>query len=198
MFTQTKLALAIAAVVGMSGISLAHANVAMKTSSKAYSVMPRPDVCDIQQRRDRRDEGYCPDKVSRGETEPGDVKGEGKGHKVARGESEPGDVKGEGKGHKVARGENEPGDVKGEGKGHKVARGENEPGDVKGEGKGHKIFLVREANEPPRGQDNERPGDRQRGRGKLVDDFQLAAREGNEGPRGNDSIAGSGRQRRIV
>lgn len=101
-----------------------------------------------------------------------------------------------------AKGEAQPGDVKGEGKGHKVvmslAKGEAQPGDVKGEGKGHKIFLVREANEPPRGQDNERPGDRQRGRGKLVDDFQLAAREGNEGPRGNDSIAGSGRQRRIV
>jgi hypothetical protein len=198
MFTQTKIALAVATFIGMSGIGIAHATVDMKSNVRSVSLSQKKvsEDCAIQQKNDRRDIEICPIRLSRGENEPGDVRGEGKGHKVARGENEPGDVRGEGKGHKVARGENEPGDVRGEGKGHKIARGENEPGDVPGEGRGHKVFLVREANEPPRGQDNERPGDRQRGRGKLTDDIQLS--RGEPEPIDNNTIGGSGKGRKIV
>jgi hypothetical protein len=178
MFTQTKIALAVATFIGISGIGIAHATVDMKSNVRSVSLSQKKvsEDCAIQQKNDRRDIEICPIRLSRGENEPGDVRGEGKGHKVARGE-------------------NEPGDVRGEGKGHKVARGENEPGDVRGEGKGHKVFLVREANEPPRGQDNERPGDRQRGRGKLTDDIQLS--RGEPEPIDNNTIGGSGRGRKI-
>jgi hypothetical protein len=62
------------------------------------------------------------------EAQPNDKRnGEGKGHPIVarQGQPEPGDVKGEGKGHPVARrGQPEPGDdrgAKGEGKGHPVA-----------------------------------------------------------------------------
>jgi len=159
MFTQTKIALAVATFIGMSGIGIAHATVDMKSNVRSVSLSQKKvsEDCALQQKNDRRDVEVCPIRLSRGE--------------------------------------NEPGDVRGEGKGHKVARGENEPVDVRGEGKGHKVFLVREANEPPRGQDNEWPGDRQRGRGKLTDDIQLS--RGEPEPIDNNSIGGSGKGRKI-
>lgn len=71
---------------------------------------------------------------AKGEAQPGDVKGEGKGHKVvmslAKGEAQPGDVKGEGKGHKfVMAREAEPKDDRG-------GKGEPQPNDDRGRGKG--------------------------------------------------------------
>lgn len=47
-------------------------------------------------------------------------------------------------------------------------------------------LMAREAGEAPRGRDNERPGDRQRGRNKIDLDDQIA-REANEPPRGQDN-----------
>ena len=66
-----------------------------------------------------------------GEKEPGDVKGEGKGHKIAKGEKEPGDIRGEGKGHKILMaGEKESADDRNQ------PKGQPEPGDDRGRGKG--------------------------------------------------------------
>ena len=51
---------------------------------------------------------------------------------------------------------------------------------------GSSSLMAREASEPPRGRDNEKPGDRQRGRNKIELDDQVA-REANEPPRGQDN-----------
>ena len=70
---------------------------------------------------------------AKGQPEPGDVKGEGKGHPImmAKGEPEPGDVKGEGKGHPIVMArEAEPKD-------DRRGKGQPEPGDDRGRGKGH-------------------------------------------------------------
>jgi hypothetical protein len=79
---------------------------------------------------------------AKGEAEPGDVKGEGKGHKIqiareaepgddrgGKGQPEAGDDRGRGKGHKIAKGEAEPGDDRG-------GKGQPEPGDDRGRGRG--------------------------------------------------------------
>ena len=47
-------------------------------------------------------------------------------------------------------------------------------------------LLAREASEPARGRDNERPGDRQRGR-NMIEMGDQVAREANEPPRGQDN-----------
>ena len=60
-----------------------------------------------------------------------------------------------------------------------------------------KTVVAREASEGPRGNDNERPGDRQRRGGKAWDDSHTqTAREASEGPRGNDNERPGDRQRR--
>ena len=56
--------------------------------------------------------------------------------------------------------------------------------------------LAREAGEGPRGGDNERAGDRQRGRRLMSDDLDRLAREAGEGPRGGDNERAGDRQRR--
>jgi hypothetical protein len=48
--------------------------------------------------------------------------------------------------------------------------------------------ISREASERPRGFDNEKPGDKHRGRGgKAYEEFDQLAREASEGPRGFDN-----------
>jgi hypothetical protein len=48
-------------------------------------------------------------------------------------------------------------------------------------------LIAREAGEAARGRDNERAGDRQRGRTKLQDQDDQIARESTEAPRGQDN-----------
>lgn len=64
--------------------------------------------------------------------------------------------------------------------------------DVAATGAAAAIVLAREASEPPRGRDNERPGDRQRGR---FQEEQQLAREASEPPRGRDNERAGDRQR---
>ena len=56
--------------------------------------------------------------------------------------------------------------------------------------------LAREAGEGPRGGDNERAGDRQRGRRLMSEDLDRLAREAGEGPRGGNNERPGDRQRR--
>lgn len=165
MFTKTKLVLALSAFLIGSGLTAAHATVVAQPRF-AKSLVKPADVTvtpEVAQRFDRRSESPGFDsQLARGEPQPGDVRGEGKGHKYAT------DLL-------LTRGEPQPGDVRGEGKGHKYAPD---------------LLMAREANEPPRGQDNEPAGDRQHrgkgGKGKFSDEM-LLAREAGEPPRGQDN-----------
>ena len=67
--------------------------------------------------------------------------------------------------------------------------------DVAATGASGTIVLAREASEPPRGRDNERPGDRQRGR--YQDEPQQLVREAGEPARGGNERAGDRQRGRV-
>ena len=149
MFSKTKLVLALSAFLIGSGLTAAHATVVAQPRF-AKSLVKPADVTvtpEVAQRFDRRSESP------------------GFDSQLARGEPQPGDVRGEGKGHKYAP----------------------------------DLLMAREANEPPRGQDNEPADDRQRrgkgGKGKFSDEM-LLAREAGEPPRGQDNEPAGDRHHR--